>query len=132
MKNPIVFDLDETLDHPAILRLCQILYDVGVSVAVLSGSHTAKPYSTEAHKRQQLRVLGLPDDLPLIVAQGDTDSEIADRKARWLQTVQASLFIDDRGDFISKARAVSPDLVALHVIGPRARRSVHAVRKLQT
>jgi len=120
----VVFDLDETLDHPIIAKMLLALHrTLGFRVAVLSGGLT----STE-HKRRQLRYLGIPDDVPLSVIASKDRAVVASGKAKWLSENKANLFVENDHLFSAKAHAQNPHMIVLQVLGPRSERSSYKVK----
>ena len=61
----IGFDLDGTLDHPALATLCKALLTGGHTVHIISGAFPeAGPWQDIETKCNKLEVLGIPYSLP--------------------------------------------------------------------
>lgn len=109
------FDLDGTLDHPELKDLCNLLYDAGAEIHILTvGSLGAAGYeSTEQRKRDKLQTLGVKyHHLHLIIA--DTFEEAGDEKAALCEYHQLKIMIDDSETFV-KQMTQGTTAIILHV-----------------
>ena len=110
----IVFDLDGTLDQPALARLFVELYAChGVELTVLTGGRSRE--ATQEVARRKLARMGLPVDVDVVVACGPGPRTVAKEKAKWLAKNRVSLFIDDSDLYCAEALRAAPSTTVLHV-----------------
>jgi hypothetical protein len=95
----VAVDLDGTLDiYPQELRaIMSAVRAAGDTVIVISGSHKGFVDQGEVDgKAQMLASLGLDRCYDELVVIPGPETDVADRKAAYLQSIQASVLIDNR------------------------------------
>ena len=111
----IGFDLDGTLDHPELVRLCNLLYDAGaiIHIITVAGLGVADYMSNEAKKRDKLYRLGVKYH-HLHLVTGETFEEAGDEKAAKCEYYGIEVMIDDSSTFV-KQMLHGTTAVVLHV-----------------
>lgn len=104
------FDLDGTLDVPAIARLARDLYAAGHKIHVVTGwlDPICKDIElVRQSKTQKLEALGVPyHEMHLVRAPVRDFSIVAKAKAEILKKIEAGLFIDDMIEFAQASFSV--------------------------
>lgn len=130
----IGFDLDGTLDTPAIARLCQAMLNEGHTVYIISGVFTeAGDWQSLEAKRRKLQTLGIPHvvwpsthDRGLAMlyvlesspAQGDRDYRLADiglRKGDLCQRLGIEVFVEDSELYCTMIPKMCGAVTVLHL-----------------
>lgn len=109
------FDLDGTLDHPELKDLCNLLYDAGAQIHIITvGALASAGYeSTAQRKRDKLQALGVKyHHLHLIVAA--TAEEAGDEKAAICEYHSIKVMIDDSETFVNQM-IQGTEAIILHV-----------------
>ena len=112
------FDLDGTLDHPAVVALANALcndIEAGHEVHVITvGRLNCAGYETTREaKIEKLNRLGVSYHY-LVLVGGDTFEEAGRRKAEYIQDHELDLMIDDSSTFV-KEIALGTDVPVLHL-----------------
>jgi radical SAM superfamily enzyme len=95
------FDLDGTLDHPELAALCNLLYDAGAEIHVITAGAIGETgyQATEEKKQLKLQILGIKYH-HLHIVTGATFEEAGQEKAAKCEYYGIEVMIDDSSSFV--------------------------------
>lgn len=100
------FDLDGTLDRPALRDLCNALYDAGHQTYVITGGFEDSGEWTEEARRQRLADLGVRcTELRRCIALGFP--LIAELKKRVCEELKIDVYFDDMVTYLEPIQRTS-------------------------
>ena len=108
------FDLDGTLDVPALRDLANALYAAGHEVFVVTGGLADTGAWTQVERERRLAALGV-NYTEIVRCITPRAEDIGRLKAQACTERDIPLLIDDDGSYINGARAESAGLCLLHV-----------------
>jgi hypothetical protein len=97
----IAFDLDGTLDHPELTRLCNLLYDAGAEIHIITAGAIGEAGYEASVERKQAKLLALGVSYhQLHVVTGETFEEAGQEKAAKCEYYGIDVVIDDSSSFV--------------------------------
>jgi tagatose-1,6-bisphosphate aldolase len=97
------FDLDGTLDRPVIRDLCNILFDAGHEIYVITGGIADTGEWTEEARKEKLLKIGAKYT-KIIRCLKPSFPEIAEEKDRMCKELSIDLFFDDMPVYIDAVK----------------------------